>query len=212
MNLPVTSDMVARRIADLKTKVMHIVRNFEKSGNGDGNLIESERGNWEHRDVNHNEFGKFNRLLYKSDHRREFLGAYEQVCLYVWHMIDKYDLIESTICTLGQNQGGGNNDVQETDKPFYKREKKKSKQQDGTEVFLVGIKQTIGYAELSKAQDIKIERLHKYEDQLDELDDNTDISDALKRKKKARLIERIESTKRKIEELDVEMEAAKNSR
>ena len=44
MNQNVTSELVAKRIADLKTKVMHIVKNFERSGNGDGNLIDSEKG------------------------------------------------------------------------------------------------------------------------------------------------------------------------
>ena len=45
MPFDVTPTQVKASMADLKTKVMHIVKNFEKSGNGDGNLIDSEKIN-----------------------------------------------------------------------------------------------------------------------------------------------------------------------
>ena len=73
------------------------------------------------RDVNHEDFEKYNKELYVGDHWASFLGQYETVCLYVWHMIDQYDLIQTTICTLRKDQGSTNNDVQVIEKSGTKR-------------------------------------------------------------------------------------------
>ena len=130
---------------------MNIVKNWEKSWNGDGSLKEEEKDKWVTRDVNHEDFGKYNKELYVGDHQTAFLGQYETVCLYVWHMIDQYDDNTDYNLHFKKDQGATNNDVQVIEKSGTKRgrEGKDKDENDWVQPFVSGLNK-LGFAELHK--------------------------------------------------------------
>ena len=170
VKIDVTEKKVRDKLADLKVRVMKIMRNFEKSGNGDGMLADGAEDR-PIRDVTDPNFGKWEPDRYKNDHRGSFLGDNPEECLYMWYIIDQYDLIQSTIATVDEKQGANSEKQSVTEDVHNKRDSKKSKHDDDDEnsPFVKSIRM-LSYAELMNTKHNLSTKKDKYELQLFDLD------------------------------------------
>ena len=81
MSANVTPDQVKSKRADIRVKLMKAVADFEKSGNGEGNLAESD-DKWEGRDITHPDYDKFDRNRYINDLQSDFVRHGDEIVLY----------------------------------------------------------------------------------------------------------------------------------
>ena len=175
---------------------MKIMKDFEKSGNGDGFLADGvEQPSV--REVTDEEFGKFNKTLYKTDHRETFLGVNGEECLYMWHMIDEHDLIPTTIATIDLTQAANSETVPVSDKIHNKRDKRKKDKDDDTDVVFAKSMSNVSYSELSNAKNNLEHCCDKYMDRLFDLNADND-KDGERRKY---LEERIDKVKKEIKDI-----------
>jgi hypothetical protein len=76
--------------ADVRGKLVIIVANYEKSGNGSGNRLDSEE--------DHGQTSSF--TLTDNNDRQNFLGTHKPHLLYFWQLLDDYDLLKTTLMVL----------------------------------------------------------------------------------------------------------------
>jgi hypothetical protein len=96
---PVTPEQVKTRMADTKTKLMIMIDNWERSGNGDGNNKEGTEENCNEDEgpiVRNDGWGHFPllRMTYQDDNRENFLPpGHKSYLLYWWHLMDAEDIL-----------------------------------------------------------------------------------------------------------------------
>lgn len=103
----ITADQVKVWIADRKAKLVLLIQRWERSGNGDGQLLDHcgddeddiQRGNGER------DFGNVVDIHYQGDDRSSFLKNYRPSLLYYWNMLLKYDILQETVSILPADLG-----------------------------------------------------------------------------------------------------------
>jgi hypothetical protein len=85
----VTTDQVKVWIADRKAKLVLLIDRWERSGNGDGQRLDTD-----------NQFGSVGDIHYQGDDRASFLKTERPTLLYYWNMLIKYDILQETVSIL----------------------------------------------------------------------------------------------------------------
>ena len=100
----ITADQVKVWMADRKAKLVLLIQRWERSGNGDGQLLDNDGediqcGNGER------DFGKVVDIHYQGDDRSSFLKNQRPSLLYYWNMLLKYDILQETVSILPTELG-----------------------------------------------------------------------------------------------------------
>ena len=89
----------------------HVIANCERRGQGDGKIDESEGEDGEGPE---HVFGSFkNHSCCALDQQKSFMQQHQAYLLKLWHMLDKHDLLGSSMKWLNKHfaSGNGGNDV-----------------------------------------------------------------------------------------------------
>ena len=122
---PATPDKVQEKLSTMNVNLVRIVQNWERSGQGDGGIDVENDGD---------EDGDFGQLSNCSRGalctRSGFLGTNQPYLLYLWEMLNKYQLLCTAFTELdkkmsSKNGGDGvpsvvnNNSIDDEDNSFY---------------------------------------------------------------------------------------------
>ena len=92
---PATPDKVQEKFSTMNVNLVRIVRNWERSGQGDGGIDVENDGD---------EDGEFGQLDNRSGGalctRSGFLGGNQPYLLYLWEMLNKYQLLSTSFTEL----------------------------------------------------------------------------------------------------------------
>jgi hypothetical protein len=99
---PATPQKVKDKLTEMRTNLIRIIDNWERSGQGDGGHLDEEENTG---DPNH-EYGELkNRSQRALDSRSSFLLNRPSYLLYLWELFDKHHLLKTTVNRLGDNVG-----------------------------------------------------------------------------------------------------------
>lgn len=109
---PATPQKVRDKLTEMRTSLIRIIDAWERSGQGDGgydDTLDDEDGSENHDDygVNNEQDKRFGELKHRSrralDSRSSFLQNRPSYLLYFWEMIDKHDLLKTTVNRLNED-------------------------------------------------------------------------------------------------------------
>ncbi len=106
-----TPEEVKSRMADFGTKLMAVVSKWELSGNGFGQRAQKDKG-----------FGHLEEEHFLDNNRRAFLQGYRSHILYLWHLSNEEDILQSVKSALDPDCAANSNSVPEV-KPSNKKGK-----------------------------------------------------------------------------------------
>jgi len=122
---PATPDKVQEKFSMMNGNLVRIVRNWERSGQGDGGIDVENDGDED------GDFGQLSNHSHGALHTRSgFLGTNQPYLLYLWEMLNKYQLLCTAFTELdkkmsSKNGGDGfpsvvnNNRIDDEDNSFY---------------------------------------------------------------------------------------------
>jgi hypothetical protein len=103
---PATPDKVQEKFSTMNVHLIRIIRNWERSGQGDGGIDVDNEG-----DEVSKHGGLNNRSRGALGTRSGFLGTNQPYLLYLWEMLNKYQLLSTSFNELDKNvssKNGGN--------------------------------------------------------------------------------------------------------
>ena len=95
---PATPDKVQEKFSTMNVHLKRIIRNWERSGQGDGGIDVDNEG-----DEVSKHGGLNNRSRGALGTRSGFLGTNQPYLLYLWEMLNKYQLPSSSFTELDKN-------------------------------------------------------------------------------------------------------------
>ena len=129
----VSPNMTVEHIKDKRTdnrvKIVKTIEMFEVSGNGDGNRVNTEE-DWVERTIGDDNYGHFDRNLYKDDKRKNFLGNNGTEILYYWDSKDQFGQLKLVFTSLSKSQAGTSESVAQTETSSSTRTRKRGKRND----------------------------------------------------------------------------------
>ena len=114
---PATPEKCQEKFASMGVKLKRIIANWERSGQGDGGILHDDEGSEAAEDEASPEgndrglpaFGSLNnRRRGALDHRCHFVDYNQSYLLYLWHMLDKHSLLQSSIQRLDDSVAASN--------------------------------------------------------------------------------------------------------
>jgi hypothetical protein len=92
INAPrVTPQKIKEKMADIRAKLVIVIENWERSGNGNGMLS---------RNMDDPDYGNFEDCDLIDDNRANFLNGNKSHLLYFWQILDETQILQSTLCVL----------------------------------------------------------------------------------------------------------------
>ena len=115
MHVDVTSDDVKVKMADLKVKLYKIIAAYNISGNGDGNSnLVDEDAEWVPLASTDENYGHWERNMFKDDNRSNFTFNFGEVPLYAWHLWDEFQMFATVLARLNTSQAASADSVSNT--------------------------------------------------------------------------------------------------
>ena len=115
MHVDVTSDDVKVKMADLKVKLYKIIAAYNISGNGDGNSnLVDEDADWVPLASTDENYGHWDRNMFKDDNRSNFTFTFGEVPLYAWHLWDEFQMFATVLARLNTSQAASADSVSNT--------------------------------------------------------------------------------------------------
>ena len=111
-----TVEHIKDKLSDNRVKSVKTIERFEVSGNGDGNRVNTEE-DWVERTIGDDNYGHFDRNLYKDDKRKNFLGNNGTEILYYWDSKDRFGQLKLVFASLSKDQAGASERVATTSTP-----------------------------------------------------------------------------------------------
>ena len=103
---PATAEKCQKKFAGMMVELGRIIRDWEKSGQGDGGLEDDANGD---DDGDQDRNGALrNRSSGALGCRSNFIQFNQSYLLYLWHMLDKYDLLKTSLSLLDDSVCAGN--------------------------------------------------------------------------------------------------------
>jgi hypothetical protein len=112
----ITPEEVKSRMAGSRAKLMAVISNWELSGNGFGQRRQEEVG-----------FGSLEEEHLLDDNGGAFLQGYRSHILYLWHLSDEEDILQSVKSALDPGCAANTDSIPEVE---FKRKKRKTSEED----------------------------------------------------------------------------------
>jgi hypothetical protein len=132
---------IREKWSDVRGKLVVMVKNYEKSGNGSGNRMETE-----------NDSGSISSFRLTDDNdRQNFLGNNKPHLLYFWQLLEEYDLLDNTLAVIPPDISATSESVPETvyTTPATKKAKVSEEYLDSQQSFQSDVKTS--FAEMARS-------------------------------------------------------------
>lgn len=97
---PVTPHKIKEKIADIQARLVVIIDNWERSGNGGGN--------WS---IDDDDYGRISTMTLQDDDRSNFLEGNKTHLLYFWQVLDETKLLQKTLLIIPKNHSASSDGV-----------------------------------------------------------------------------------------------------
>jgi hypothetical protein len=100
---PVTAQKIKEKLADSRAKLVVIIDNWERSGNGGGN-----------RSIGDNDYGCVGEMTLQDDDRSNFLGGQKSHLLYFWSILEETQMLQKTLSIIPRDLSASSDGVPTT--------------------------------------------------------------------------------------------------
>lgn len=119
---PTTPQKIKEKIADIRARLVVVIDNWERSGNGGGN-----------RSIDDDDYGRINTMTLQDDDRSNFLGGNKSHLLYFWQILEECELLQKTLSVIPKEYSASSDGVPSAMNSVGGSSRKKPREDDSEE-------------------------------------------------------------------------------
>jgi hypothetical protein len=118
-----TPSKIKEKLADVRAKLVIIINNWQRSGNGGGNKMDEVYNLQESQQALDDTETPRKELTYQDDDRRNYLGNNKPHLLYFWQKLDEGNILQNTLAVIPRDISADSEGIPSTLTPFDRKRK-----------------------------------------------------------------------------------------